>query len=187
MSPIEPRNTIINKSYLIPGNCWPTELGVIYDSCYGRNSYTEVGVFCGRSLFVAALALGPNATITLVDDLSEYDSFPWPGYGQGILGLTLESIRSYRKDIKIIEIYKPSVQAAIEAGKSDVIYIDACHEYAECKADIEIWSKKLNNNGFLLGHDYCSRYPGVMDAVNEVCVDYETFLHTRIWMSSKFR
>jgi hypothetical protein len=187
MIPFEPRNTIISKSYLIPGNCWPTELGIIYDSCYGKNSYTEVGVFCGKSLFVASLALGKNATITIVDDLSEYGTFPSPEYGKKVLSLTLEQIKIHKPDITIIEIYKPSVQAAVEARSSDVIYIDACHEYAECKADIEIWSRKLNNHGFMIGHDYCSRHPGVMDAVNEACIDFMTFDRTRIWKSSNFR
>ena len=55
----------------------------------------------------------------------------------------------------------------------DFVYIDANHDYENCKNDIREWSKKVKKGGIIAGHDYIERkgqglYYGVKKAVNEL-------------------
>lgn len=66
----------------------------------------------------------------------------------------------------------------------DFVYIDANHDYENCKADIEAWSKKVKKGGIVAGHDYLRRKGqdliyGVVDAVNELQED------VTIWRGDK--
>jgi predicted O-methyltransferase YrrM len=52
----------------------------------------------------------------------------------------------------------------------DVVYIDGNHDYDFVKEDIELSFSKLQNDGFLCGHDYSpesNTFPGVIRAVDE--------------------
>jgi len=55
----------------------------------------------------------------------------------------------------------------IEDNSADVIYIDADHSLKSVSEDIKYYWPKLKQNGFLCGHDYCDKWPGVIKAVNE--------------------
>jgi predicted O-methyltransferase YrrM len=67
-------------------------------------------------------------------------------------------------------IRKQSLEAAIEFEKEsvDIIFIDAIHTYKDCKDDINNWVKVVKPNGVLSGHDYSTRFFGVIMAVNEL-------------------
>jgi hypothetical protein len=53
----------------------------------------------------------------------------------------------------------------------DLVFIDADHSYAGCKADIQAWLPKIKPGGWLSGHDYENETRdfkfGVTQAVNE--------------------
>lgn len=52
----------------------------------------------------------------------------------------------------------------------DCIYIDGDHSYQGVKTDLNIAHFKTKNNGYIIGHDYCSvRYPQIVLAVTEFC------------------
>jgi len=83
-----------------------------------------------------------------------------------------------------------SLTAAIQCQREgllfDSIYIDACHEFAECKADIQAWLPMLRPGGVIAGHDYWTPNIGVMEAVNELFPDRFTVCPgTRIWSHRK--
>jgi predicted O-methyltransferase YrrM len=67
-------------------------------------------------------------------------------------------------------IRKQSLDAAIEFEKEsvDIVFIDAIHTYKDCKDDINHWLKVVKPNGILSGHDYSTRFFGVIMAVNEL-------------------
>ena len=48
---------------------------------------------------------------------------------------------------------------------ADAIYIDASHEYLDCKTDMEAYWELLRDGGIMFGDDY--DWPGVKRAVDE--------------------
>jgi hypothetical protein len=52
-------------------------------------------------------------------------------------------------------------------GGLDVVFIDALHDYESVKQDIELWWPLVREGGYLAGHDYNHKWPGVMRAVAE--------------------
>ena len=62
-----------------------------------------------------------------------------------------------------------SAEAAkgVPDGSAQLIFIDAAHDYAGCAEDIRLWLPKLAPGGYLCGHDYNHKWPGVHRAVAE--------------------
>lgn len=60
-----------------------------------------------------------------------------------------------------------SSQAAtlVDDGSVDLVFIDAAHDYDGCLQDVDLWLPKLKPTGYLCGHDYQHRFPGVHRAV----------------------
>jgi hypothetical protein len=52
-------------------------------------------------------------------------------------------------------------------GWADFVFIDAGHSYEAVRQDIELWADKVRPGGWLGGHDYHPKFPGVIRAVNE--------------------
>jgi len=74
--------------------------------------------------------------------------------------------------------YTPMQMTSLEAATKfedstfDFVYIDASHEYADVKADIQAWLPKVKKGGILAGDDYNSR--DVHRAVHEVLNDVKS-------------
>jgi hypothetical protein len=82
-------------------------------------------------------------------------------------------------------------QSSVEAAEFmpdeslDFVYIDADHDYFNCKRDIEAWFPKVRHGGLVAGHDYLnwSREEGagcdfgVKAAVDEYCTRHGYKLH----------
>jgi cephalosporin hydroxylase len=60
----------------------------------------------------------------------------------------------------------------------DMVYIDALHTYEGCKADIKRYRPVVREGGWLCGHDYQGRFPGVIKAVDEFQKPDEVFADT---------
>ena len=77
-----------------------------------------------------------------------------------------ENIKNHNN---IVHIHKRSDDAILELRNEhvDFIYIDGIHTYEQVKKDILNYKKLIKTGGFLGGHDYCSNYKGVIEAVNE--------------------
>jgi predicted O-methyltransferase YrrM len=54
-----------------------------------------------------------------------------------------------------------------QPGLYDVVFIDALHDYESVKQDIDLWWPRVRPGGYLCGHDYNHKWPGVMRAVAE--------------------
>jgi predicted O-methyltransferase YrrM len=52
-------------------------------------------------------------------------------------------------------------------GSLDFVFIDADHSYEAVKDDIACWKSKVRRGGWLGGHDYNQKFPGVVRAVDE--------------------
>ncbi len=60
-----------------------------------------------------------------------------------------------------------SAAPLIPDGWADFIFIDAAHSYGAVRDDIRHWAPKVREGGWLGGHDYHPKFPGVIQAVNE--------------------
>jgi hypothetical protein len=180
------RHEAVTRCYQIPGMCWPAELCTLYDLFRGTTCHVEVGSYCGRSLFVTAMAAAEQAEIFCVEPLIPVDQEIWPmpspNWQAMVLQATIEAIRFHRPDLAIHHLAQTSVDACRNFERqASSVYIDANHAFAECLADIQAWRTKLAPGGILAGHDYWPVDPGVIDAVNQCGSGFEVFSNTRIF------
>jgi predicted O-methyltransferase YrrM len=53
-------------------------------------------------------------------------------------------------------------------GSLDFVFIDADHSYEAVRKDIDAWRSKVRAGGWIGGHDYNRKFPGVVRAVDFV-------------------
>lgn len=87
---------------------------------------------------------------------------------------------------------KPSIEAAktdMSSCRFDFVFIDACHTYDNCKADIDNWWPLVKQGGLLCGHDFSMDGVklAVRDAFQEKCkgIMAWTLPESDIWMMFK--
>lgn len=165
--------------YRVPGQTWPSELCWLYDQFAKSRSHAEVGTYCGRSLLASCGGMAPGAVVVAIDNDSEAPNAAW------VQAVRAATIRVIPQSVKLIE--SGSMEAArlcfAQGLRFDSVFIDACHEYAECCADIQAWRSVLKPGGIISGHDYWPVHIGVMDAVNELLPGFSIVPNTRIWFA----
>jgi predicted O-methyltransferase YrrM len=133
----------------------------------------EIGCWMGRSTRALVDNIAPDGVVFAVDT--------WKGSGEHqeqVNGMgedwVLDQFRVNLQDRsdRLEAVQLASVEAAALARADgqmfDFIFIDAAHDYANVKADIEAWRLLVKPGGILAGHDYEQAWPGVIDAVNEL-------------------
>jgi hypothetical protein len=75
----------------------------------------------------------------------------------------------YKKRAFILKGDSVKQAELIDAGKLDLVFIDADHSYEGCKRDILAWKSKVKKGGYVSGHDYAHPDQGeVKKAVDEI-------------------
>ena len=176
------RDDTMKQCYQVPGQMWPIELGWLYDTVSKSNTHAEVGTFCGRSLLASCSGMRPGSGVVTADVgiIWSWENKEWVA---AVKQATYKLLPSHIW-VKKLDMY--SIDAARECQRSrlqfDSVFIDADHNYAECKADIKAWMPLLNTGGLICGHDYWTQDVGVMEAVNEVFEGTHGVVPgTRIW------
>lgn len=178
------RDEVIRQCYQVPGQMWPTELGWLYDTISQSKSHAEIGTYCGRSLLASCAGMQRFSEVVSVDDGSQWQHRDWV---QTVQHATVNLLPDH---VWVKNFAMHSQDAARECNRTglrfDSVFIDADHNYAECRADIEAWRPLLNAGGLICGHDYWTQDVGVMDAVNEVFEGRHSVVPgTRIWFFMK--
>lgn len=172
----------IQLCYLVPGQTWPVELGWLLHNLQQSRFHAEIGTFCGRSLLASCGGMRKRAKVFSIDNQSEWTNREWV---KSVQDATLKLIETAQ--VTVINANSTDACRSLEPewrGKLDSVFIDGCHEYAECKADIQAWMPLIRPGGLICGHDYWSQHVGVMDAVNEVFHGkHDVASGTRIWFS----
>ncbi|MDP3899714.1 MAG: class I SAM-dependent methyltransferase [bacterium] len=140
----------------------------------------EVGVSAGEHA-LSMLKMLPIKELYLIDNYAPYQD-------GNIFRSQLEQGKHYAgmfKKVKefydkVILVTKDSDFASTLFADNyfDLIYIDACHDYAEIKKDISNWWPKVKPGAYLGGHDYCESWPGVIKAVGELTDTNQATLQT---------
>jgi predicted O-methyltransferase YrrM len=159
---------------------WPVELGWLYDTISQSKSHAEIGTYCGRSLLASCAGMQRFSEVVSVDDGSIWQNRNWV---QTVQHATVDLLPDH---VWVKNFAMHSQDAARECHRTglrfDSVFIDADHNYAECKADIEAWRTLLKPAGLICGHDYWTQDVGVMDAVNEAFEGRHSVVPgTRIW------
>jgi hypothetical protein len=78
----------------------------------------------------------------------------------------MRRLSPYRDRVLIIPRRSVDAARVLADRQFDFAYIDGEHSYEAVKEDITAWRGMCKS--WIGGHDYYSRFPGVMRAVNEV-------------------
>lgn len=111
----------------------------------------EVGSFCGRSTLSIASAINANNVVYAID--------PHLGIEAYNSNDSFSQLQRNLSAFNLSEIVKIVRSTSVEAfqywsfDKSDLIFIDALHDYENVKEDFEMWSKVLIDGGVILFHD----------------------------------
>lgn len=118
-------------------------------------SGAEIGVDKGI-LFGMLLKACPSLTLTGVDlfpdKLRSHRAFDYA--------------RQFADRARLIEGDSVASAAEVPDGSLDFVFIDADHSYEAVRRDIEAWRGKVRQGGWIGGHDYNRKFPGVVRAVN---------------------
>jgi predicted O-methyltransferase YrrM len=88
----------------------------------------------------------------------------------------------YFPQLRVVKMTSEQASTMFPDGYFDMVFIDGDHSYEMAKNDILRWKALLREDGLLTGHDYSSKYEGVVKAVNEVLgKDNITILSGSIW------
>lgn len=146
----------------------------------------EVGAFKGRALVfwgeeLRRLGHGASTRIVGVDAIFPRAAVPQYAVPEGEnhpdLHRNIAATKSDWEPVTIDLMLLESVVAAktFEDESIDLCFIDASHDEASVRLDIEAWTRTVKRGGILAGHDYgAKQWPGVKQAVDglvdAVCV-----------------
>ena len=128
----------------------------------------EIGCFMGGSTWYGAQIARDNfCRYICVDswrgasDLS-VDNIHYEGFIENMTDAGL------LRHIEIIRALSADAAKLIPDNSVDLVFIDADHTRIGCAADILAYWPKLKVGGVMLGHDYCERLHGVIEAVADI-------------------
>jgi len=143
---------LVEKADKIEGWCKLKELHYLAETSADSNFTIEVGSHYGRS----TIALSNSRRLICVDSWKDKQVFE--GFQQNVAGL---------KHVQWLEGDSVEMANNFPDGKADLIFIDANHDYAYVKKDIEAYWEKLGGGGRMIFHDYIPEFEGVIRAVDE--------------------
>lgn len=173
------KHEAMQRCYQIPGMLWPSEQAWLYDVFRESRNHAEVGTYCGKSLYISCAGMKHRCNVIAIDAFVETSISPI--WCEDVCRATIQEINDTTNAIASLvrdDTYRAS--QSYTGPKLDSVFIDAAHHYAECKRDIETWTRHVRPGGLVCGHDYWTGHIGVMDAVNETG-PFEVVPNTRIW------
>lgn len=143
-------------------------------------TYVEVGCKEGRTVAhvlqecpsLSAIAIDPWCRQDASTDVSRETYQDWDF--SAIRRQFWENVGANRDRCEMLQLRgsdaKHHLHGLVAGGVQNglcVVFIDALHDYESVKQDIEEWWPLVREGGYLAGHDYNHKWPGVMRAVAE--------------------
>lgn len=77
---------------------------------------------------------------------------------------------TYRNDVIVMIERSESAEwlRSVPVGWLDFVYIDTTHSYEQTSAELTAARMAVRRGGWIAGHDYSPRFPGVIQAVEEM-------------------
>jgi hypothetical protein len=152
--------------------------------------FVEVGCYMGKSaafMCVEIINSGKNIQFDMID---HWKGSPEHQDYQEIKDDTLyeifkENMRPFNQYGSFRSIRVDSVRGAksYEDEGLDFVFIDASHEEADVKADLEAWYPKVKEGGVLAGDDW--GFEGVIKAVQSTFLNTQYDIRGRSWVVQK--
>lgn len=173
----------LDKARQISGWMSDMELRYLATIAQYSNIILEAGSYQGRSC--RAMADNTRASIYAIDPWK-----PMPIAQEAVTDTMTytrfaANLADHIKTGKVIPVAKKFTDFEYNPNlllRPDFIFIDALHDYANCKADI-LHALKIIGDGHcvLAGHDYSPSWPGVIEAVNEIFAPRPISVVDTIW------
>lgn len=133
----------------------------------------EIGCGSGGSTAVLAMASDSSVAIQTVDPFEPYNEQTHAGTVRGVReGNEAEfwdTARYYGYDDRIDHLKKSSIHMpAVDSAAYDLIFVDGNHTEEFVRHDLALSWGRLKPGGILIAHDYTTRFPGVIQAVDEM-------------------
>ena len=134
--------------------------------------FVEVGAWKGKSTSYMAVEIarsGKSITFDSVDTWEEGSSWEMvPEIGaKNLYEQYLENVAPAQQYINNKKMTSMTAVNDYADASLDFVFIDASHEYADVKDDIQAWIKKVKPGCYIGGHDYPGAV-GVRQAVEEL-------------------
>jgi len=138
-------------------------------------SWTELGVYCGRSALAVGLSLPTGGLLQLVDIHFQPEFY-----------INLAWLLERRPALVVTLCQTSSDTASLLLPPTDVVFVDDDHTYEGVHASVVAWEDKCS---ILCGHD-CPRWTdppyaghaGVLRAVNELCYSVGPVRDSGLWL-----
>jgi len=126
----------------------------------------EIGVYEGK-ITLGLLKTYPDLQMTAVDqwvpvygigdkNTTGHTDFVKSGIEQKGVAFMVAAMK-YRGRLQVLKTDSLSASECFKDGCFDFIFIDADHRRSYVRCDIAVWTPKLRNGGWLIGHDICRR------------------------------
>lgn len=136
----------------------------------GWTKGAELGVDKGI-LFGMLLKLCPNLSLIGVDNFVDRER------SHRVFKLSDD----YKDRVQVLEMTTKEASKHVTDGSLDFVFIDADHSDTAVTEDIQLWAPKVRKGGWLGGHDYSPKFPGVIKAVDRAFGDKVEQLPGTIW------
>jgi hypothetical protein len=137
---------------------------LVQESAAFPGPIVEIGTLLGITATHMALAKQPSQKIITVDN---YCWNPWSlppdkhyALAHQVLYYLIQSGHVEQRRMSKDDFY-----ASYNGPPPALVFLDAWHTYEETKKDIE-WAQRVGAK-FIAGHDYCDKFPGVIQIVDE--------------------
>jgi len=147
----------------------------------------EIGCGFGSSATTMAVASPVGVRIDAIDAFEPYDEIAHRGLAKNCIDGSAdrfwETLNAYKVAHEVRHIPKLSADAVddLDPEGYDMVFIDANHSYEHVKHDMEMMWPRLKPGGVMCGHDYTTRFPGVIQAVNEFVTEPKVAAGTSLW------
>jgi methyltransferase family protein len=163
---------------------WRSAQEEAVNAFFDNSRFVEVGTYLGRSVCSLAEIVsqsGKNIAIIGIDTCRGSGPEGWRGQdyhrdavaqGNGTFaGALHKNLLDCGFGEKVVLIISDSVTASglFADASLDWVHLDARHDYASVKADIQAWLPKIKAGGWLSGDDYNEeKWPEVVKAVGDL-------------------
>src|SRR3990167_7306983 len=130
----------------------------------GRRSVVDVGTFLGGSAEAMLEAMPEDGQLITIDTFSGVrGAVTAKVQPEAMLGYAVGRLRRFGNRVTIAIGDSRQAAAWFAPASVDLVFLDAAHDYANVKTDIEAWLPIVKPGGLLAGHDIDRKWAFGMD------------------------